>query len=292
MMAEKQGLIVKAKYGVFTVISDDVTYECKKRGSLSKDKKNLLVGDIVNFDDEDLMIFDVKERHSHLIRPNIANVDQMIIIFSLIEPEFSYYLALKYVTYANKYHIPSILILTKEDKNVSKEKISEIVETFNKLSIPVYSVSNKTGEGLDKVKPLFKEKTTCLIGQSGVGKSSLLNALDPSFKRSEGSYSEALGRGRHETKEVVLLKYQDGFIADTPGFSSLDLDLYKEDLAKYFPGFEERSNDCYFTDCLHISEKNCQVKKDLMEGKIPQIAYDTYLKLSNDAISYIRRFQK
>lgn len=288
----KEGLIVKAKYGVYTIFSDGVTYECKKRGSLSKDKKNIFVGDYVSFDEHDLMIEDVKERKTLLKRPSIANIDQILIIFSLREPEFSYYLALKYVTYANKYHIDSKLILTKIDKDVPKEEIESIIDTFNKLGIDVYPLSNKSKVGLEEVKVLFKDKITCLIGQSGVGKSSLLNSIDPDFKRSEGEYSVALGRGKHETKETILLSYQEGYIADTPGFSSLDLELYKEDLAQYFPGFMDRSEKCYFADCLHISEHKCEVKKDLENGLIPKIAYDTYLKLSNDALSFIRRYQK
>ena len=288
----KEGLVVKAKYGVYTIVFDGITYECKKRGSLSKDKKNIFVGDYVVFDENELMITDVKERKTLLKRPSIANIDQLLIIFSLREPEFSYYLAFKYITYANKYGIDSKLILTKIDKNVPNEEIQSIKDTFNKVGIDVYALSSKSMEGINEVKELFKGKISCLIGQSGVGKSSLINAIDKDFKRSEGEYSLALGRGKHETKETVLLPYQGGYIADTPGFSSLDLELYKEDLAKYFPGFTFRFEKCYFADCLHISEHKCEVKKDLESGLIPKIAYETYLKLSSDAISYIRRYQK
>ena len=288
----KEGLVVKAKYGVFTIISDDKEVLCKKRGSLNKDKKNIFVGDNVIYDENDLMITDVKERKTLLPRPSIANIDQILIVFSLVEPEFSYYLAFKYATYANKYGINAKIILTKKDKDDLEDKIKEIKETFNKVGIEVYALSNKTKEGIEEVKALFKNKISTLIGQSGVGKSSLLNAIDSSYKRSEGEYSVALNRGKHETKETILLPYQGGYIADTPGFSSLDLDLYKEDLAQFFPGFNKRSEECYFTDCLHISEHKCKVKEDLAKGEIPNIAYQTYLKLSNDSIMYIRRYQK
>ena len=288
----ESGLVIKAKYGVFTILCEDKEYECKKRGSLSKDKKNVTVGDLVDFDENELMICDIHERKSLLKRPNIANIDQLLIIFSLVEPEFSYYLAFKYITYANKYGIDAKLILTKMDKDNLSLNIAQIKEVFNKVGIDVYALSNKSMEGVNEVKHLFKNKITCLIGQSGVGKSSLLNAIDKDFKRSEGEYSQALGRGKHETKETILLKYQGGFIADTPGFSSLDLELYKEDLAKFFPGFFKRSEQCYFADCLHISENKCKVKEDLENKLIPDIAYQNYLKLSNDAISYIRRYQK
>ena len=288
----REGLVIKAKYGVFTVLDNGIEVSCKKRGSLNKDKKNIFVGDQVIYDENDLMISDIKERKTLLPRPSIANIDQILIIFSLVEPEFSYYLAFKYATYANKYGIECKIILTKKDKDNLEDKIKEIKEVFNKVGIEVYALSNKTKDGLDEVKTLFKNKISTLIGQSGVGKSSLLNAIDPSYQRSEGEYSVALNRGKHETKETILLPYQGGYIADTPGFSSLDLDLYKEDLAKFFPGFNKRSEDCYFTDCLHISEHKCKVKEDLEKGEIPDIAYQTYLKLSNDAIMYIRRYQR
>ena len=285
------GLIVEAKYGSYKVYANDQIFECTKRGALKNDKISLTVGDYCNFDEKELVIENIMERKSILKRPSIANVDQLIIVFSLVEPDFSYYLAFKYVTYANKYGLDSKIVLTKSDKNIEQEKIDEIKNVFSQLGIDVYVVSSKTKEGIEETKKIFKDKISCLIGQSGVGKSSLLNAIDITFKRKEGQYSEALGRGKHETKEVVLLKYEGGFIADTPGFSSLDLDLFKEDLAHFFPGFSSLSYDCYFTDCLHISEKKCKVKEALNEGRIPSIAYQNYLKLSNDALPYIRRFE-
>ena len=177
----KEGLIVKAKYGVYTIVFDGITYECKKRGSLSKDKKNIFVGDYVVFDENELMITDVKERKTLLKRPSIANIDQLLIIFSLREPEFSYYLAFKYITYANKYGINSKLILTKIDKGVDAEEINTIKETFNKVGIDVYALSNKSLEGVEEVKGLFKNKISCLIGQSGVGKSPCQSRCCPSI---------------------------------------------------------------------------------------------------------------
>ena len=269
----KEGLVIKAKYGVYVVFLDNVFYNCKKRGSLNKDKQNITVGDIVIFDESDLMIEEIKERKSLLKRPNIANIDQLIIIFSIVEPDFSYYLAFKYLTYANKYNLDAKIILTKIDKVDNDNKINEIKETFNDLNIEIFPLSNKSKVGLEEAKRIFKNKISCLIGQSGVGKSSLLNAFDQNYNRSEGEYSVALGRGKHETKETILLPYEGGYIADTPGFSSLDLELYKEDLAKYFPGFMHRSEKCYFADCLHISEHKCVVKEYLCKGLIPKIAY-------------------
>ena len=157
------------------------------------------------------------------------------------------------------------------------------------MGIDVYVISSKTKYGLEEVKKLFVNKISVLVGQSGVGKSSLLNAIDEDYQRSIGEYSKALGRGKHETKETVLLPYEGGYIADTPGFSSLDLELYKEDLAIYFPCFDKLYTDCYFSNCLHISEKKCLVKEKIESGEIPQIAYECYLKLSNEAIYKAKR---
>jgi ribosome biogenesis GTPase len=216
----------------------------------------------------------------------------MLIVASLVEPEFSYLLMFKYLTYANLNNIKAKIILTKSDKYNDEDKIKEIIDVFKKVDVDVFVVSNKTKEGLDDIKKLFTDEVTCLIGQTGVGKSSLINSIDPDFNRNIGEYSEALGRGKHETKEVVLLPYEGGYIADTPGFSSLDLELFKEEIAQYFPGFSKRYTECYFSNCLHISEKKCMVKKAIEDGEIPSIAYECYLKLSNEAIYKNQRYEQ
>ena len=120
------------------------------------------------------------------------------------------------------------------------------------------------------------------MGQSGVGKSSLLNAIDPNFTREIGEYSEALGRGKHKTKEVVLLPYLNGYIADTPGFSSLELNLSKLEIAHYFPGFKDLYLSCFYSNCLHLNEKECKVTEAVKEGNIPSIAYESYIKLLSE----------
>ena len=195
------------------------------------------------------------------------------------------------MTYANLHGVKAKIILTKSDKYEDIDRIEEIKSVFNKLNIDVYVISNKTKQGLEDIKKLFNNEVTCLIGQTGVGKSSLINSIDPDFNRNVGEYSEALGRGKHETKEVVLLPYEGGFIADTPGFSSLDLELFKEEIAQYFPGFSDKFTECYFSNCLHISEKKCKVKEAIENGEIPSVAYECYLKLSNEAIYKNRRYE-
>lgn len=284
-----EGIVVGLRCGVYSVLSEGVIFRLPARGLFRNKGVKPVVGDKVLINDDYSMIIDVFERTSFLKRPTIANLDQILLVFSLKEPEFSYHLAFKYLTYANMNNIKAKIILTKLDKTKDLEEIKNIKNVFNKLGYEVFVVSNKTKEGLEEVRHIFKNKISCLVGQSGVGKSSLLNAIDPEYDRSIGEYSKALGRGKHETKETILLPYEGGFIADTPGFSSLDLELFKEDLAQFFPSFDKYYLDCYFSNCLHISEPKCLVKQALENGDIPQIAYDAYLKLSSEAIYKSKR---
>ena len=286
-----EGRIVGLNCGYYSVLADGVIFKVKARGAFRTKSIKPVVGDKVELDDTYFIINVVYPRETYLKRPVIANLSQMLIVSSLVEPEFSYLLAFKYLTYANLHGIKAKIVLTKSDKYNDLDKIQEIKDVFNKLNIDVYVISNKTKDGLEDIKKLFNNEITCLIGQTGVGKSSLINSIDPEFNRNIGEYSDALGRGKHETKEVILLPYEGGFIADTPGFSSLDLELFKEEIAQYFPGFSTRFTECYFSNCLHISEKKCKVKEAIESGEIPRIAYEAYLKLSNEAIYKSRRFE-
>ena len=286
-----EGRIVGLNCGFYSVLADGILFKVKARGAFRNKSIKPVVGDKVELDETYFIINSVYPRSTYLKRPVIANLSQMLIVSSLVEPEFSYLLAFKYLTYANLHGIKAKIVLTKSDKYDDKDKIKEIKDVFSKLDIDVFVISNKTKEGLEEIRNLFNNEITCLIGQTGVGKSSLINSIDPDFNRNVGEYSEALGRGKHETKEVILLPYEGGFIADTPGFSSLDLELYKEEIAQYFPGFSTRFTECYFSNCLHISEKKCKVKEALEAGEIPSIAYEAYLKLSNEAIYKSRRFE-
>ena len=273
------GRIVAISYGVYSVNCDGVIYQTSPRGLFRKNHQKLSVGDVVNLDESNYVITDLEPRFSSLKRPQIANVEQILVVFSLSEPSFSYYLALKYLCYANYNGIKSYLVLTKTDKDDLKEGES-IKETFEKIGIKTFLVSNKNLSGIEEIKSLFKENTiSCFMGQTGVGKSSLLNSIDPAYERSVGEYSEALGRGKHQTKEVVLLHYLNGYLADTPGFSSLELDMKLEEVSKYYPGIKDYALKCFYNDCMHVSENKCEVKKAVEEGNIPSIIYESYLKL-------------
>ena len=255
-----KGLIVALSCGVYSVSSEGIIYNLTARGVFRNQGVKPMVGDEVEFNPETMVIEVVYPRRSALKRPPIANISQIILVFSLKEPDFSYLLAFKYLTYANMHSIKAKLVLTKIDKGVDESLVKEIKEVFSSVGVETYFVSNKTKEGLEEVKGLFANEISCVMGQTGVGKSSLINAIDANYEREIGEYSFALGRGKHRTKEVILLPYSGGYIADTPGFSSLDLNLFKEDLAVFFPSFNNLYNKCYYTDCLHVSDNKFSVK--------------------------------
>ena len=287
-----KGLIVAITCGTYAVEADGVIYNTKPRGVFRNQGVKPVVGDNVEFNSDNMTIEVIYPRSSALKRPLIANISQMILVFSLKEPDFSYLLAFKYLTYANMNGIKAKIIITKIDKEHDQKLIDEIKEVFSSVNIETFFISNKTREGIEEVKALFKGEVSCIMGQTGVGKSSLINAIDPNYEREIGEYSMALGRGKHQTKEVILLPYQGGYIADTPGFSSLELDLYKEDLAAFYPGFNSLYNKCYFANCLHLSENRCVVKEKVSAGEISSLAYDCYKKLSEEAIFRKERYQK
>ncbi|MDY4848785.1 MAG: ribosome small subunit-dependent GTPase A [Bacilli bacterium] len=286
------GVIIGVNCGTYTVNYQGVNYQASARGVFRNLGIKPVVGDLVDFDDNNFVITKVYERQNYLKRPLIANIDQLLIVESVLEPEFSYLLAFKYLTYANMHNLKAKIILTKIDKLKDLALIDEIKKVFLKFEVEVYPLSNIDHAGVNEVKSLFANHITALIGQTGVGKSSLINSLDENYERAIGEYSKALGRGKHQTKEVILLPYENGYIADTPGFSSLDLELYKEDLAEFYPGFAKFYGKCFFNDCLHINEKNCLIKEMVASGQYPKVAYDCYLKLSNQAINKFKRFEK
>ena len=276
-----EGIVVAISYGIYSVLVDGVIYKTTPKGLFRLNRDKIVVGDRVIIDQDNFIIQEVLIRNSLLKRPPIANIDQMLLVFSLREPNFSYYLAAKYLTYAHYQGVKASIILTKKDKS-DDEEINTIKETFNKVGVDVYVLSNKTKEGVEEVKGLFANKISSLVGQTGAGKSSLINSVCPDFNREVGEYSEALGRGKHKTKEVILLPYMGGFIADTPGFSSLELYIRKEEISHHFPGMSEDFTKCFFRNCMHMNEKDCAIKKKVEEGNIPSILYDCYLKLVNE----------
>ncbi|MFA7378631.1 MAG: ribosome small subunit-dependent GTPase A, partial [Bacilli bacterium] len=184
------------------------------------------------------------------------------------------------------------VVISKIDRLSNLEEMNQFKKQLSQIGFDVILYSKKTMVGLAELKDKLHRQVTLAIGQTGVGKSSLINLLDDGFKRAIGEYSKALGRGKHKTKEVIFLAYSDGFIVDSPGFSSLELDLYKEDLSVFFPGFSQAVGKCFFRDCMHINEKRCEVRKLIENKTISAEAYLIYQKLLDELQYRNKRFSK
>ncbi|MBO4285871.1 MAG: ribosome small subunit-dependent GTPase A [Bacilli bacterium] len=272
------GIITSSIAGKYKVLCDKQEYECTAKGAFRNQRIKPLVGDDVIIDENALVIKDILPRRSELIRPNVANIDHLIIVHSYLEPAFSYGLIFKYLTYANMNGIKASVVISKVDKCEKNEDLRGILEVFRSIDVPIYFVNSKQKEGIEEVKGIFSHNIVALIGTSGVGKSTLLNAINPLYNRKEGEYSYSLKGGKHQTKEVVLLPYEDGYLVDTPGFYSLQLNLKKDELAKFYPGMYLKSQDCYYSNCLHLNEKQCAIKMDLESGKLHKVVYQNYLE--------------
>lgn len=270
-----KGRIIAVICGVYSVLLEDKTIiNIKARGVFRYLKIKAIVGDYVLV--ENNQIIEVFPRENELIRPNISNIDLGIVVTSLSEPQYSSLLLDKFLTLLKINNIKPLIVLSKVDLNYDQELINSIVLDYKSIGIDVIPYSIKTNEGLEQIKRVILGKTIAFMGQTGVGKSSLINAIDSSFERDIGEFSKALNRGKHQTKEVIILPYKDGFIADTPGFSSLELVCYKEDLKNYFPFFACFNNRCFFKDCQHINEPKCFVLEQVKLNKIIEKHYDNY----------------
>ena len=234
-------------------------------------------GDIVNY--ENNYIESVNERKNSLRRPDCANIDQVVLIFSCKEPDFNYNLLDNFILHIEKEKIDIKIVITKIDL-LDKNELLELknnLSYYEKIGYEVFYTSSKIKDGIDSIKFLFDKKISVLSGQTGVGKSSLLNAIDSKFSQNTQEISKALGRGKHTTRTTELLEYGNGYIADTPGFSSLELlDFTIDDLKKGFIDFYKLSSNCKYNNCNHINEPDCAVKLNL--DKILKSRYENYIK--------------
>ena len=287
-----EGKILSTVGGIYKVYSNGQIYSLFSRGVIKHKTFSMCAGDNISFDEKEGVIESAFERKNFLIRPRSANVDLMVITMSVVEPELSPELVYKFLTYANLNGIPAAVLFTKLDRLEDSSKVETLRNDLEKLGYKTFLLSRTNRENIQELQDFFAGKTTIFMGQTGVGKSSAINLIDPSFNRKIGEYSEALGRGKHQTKEVVFLPYRDGFIGDTPGFSSLELDLYKEDLAQYFPGYESLYTQCYFSNCLHQNEKECKIKEEIEKGNLSKEGYDVYIKLLNQLEFKSQRYKK
>lgn len=269
------GKIIKQISNDYTVKVNDNLYICKARGKFRKMNITPLVGDNVVIDEENNYILEILDRKNELDRPSVSNIDQVVIVTSVKIPDFSSNLLDKLLTIIEFNNIKPIICFTKLDLINDEElkSIKEIMNYYKKIGYEVYSNTDK------ELKNIFKDKITVFAGQSGAGKSSLLNRLDSSLNIEIGEVSIALGRGKHTTRHTELIEILGGLIADTPGFSSIDFKgMKKSDIRDNFIEFNDYREFCEYKDCMHINELKCAIKENVENNNIKKSRYENYLK--------------
>lgn len=282
-MNDTEGLIVKATGGFYYVDAAGVLYECRARGVFRKQGVSPLVGDRVTVEpagESKGVVAKIMPRKNALVRPPLANVDTFAVVASVADPAPNTLVIDKLMAIACHKNISPILVVTKCDLG-GPDALAGIYRT---AGMPVFTVSKADGSGLDTLRQrLSAGGITAFSGNSGVGKSSLLNRLDGRLSIATGETSRKLGRGRHTTRHVELYAFGDGYIADTPGFSAVELERYevirKEELAGCFSEFAQYSKACKFTGCSHTVEKGCAVLEAVRAGKIQRSRHASYVRL-------------
>ncbi|MED4649291.1 ribosome small subunit-dependent GTPase A [Bacillus inaquosorum] len=288
-----EGKIIKALSGFYYVLDEsedsDKVIQCRGRGIFRKNKITPLVGDYVVYqaeNDKEGYLLEIKERTNELIRPPICNVDQAVLVFSAVQPSFSTALLDRFLVLVEANDIQPIICITKmdliEDQD-TRDVIQAYAQDYRKIGYDVYLTSSKDQDSLADIIPHFQDKTTVFAGQSGVGKSSLLNAISPELGLRTNEISEHLGRGKHTTRHVELIHTSGGLVADTPGFSSLEFtDIEEEELGYTFPDIREKSSSCKFRGCLHLKEPKCAVKQAVEDGELKQYRYNHYVEFMTE----------
>ena len=269
-----EGFIIKNISNDYVVKSNKGTYSCKARGKFRNMKLTPLVGDYVSFDEIDLYILDIKERKNSLVRPSVANVDQAIIVSSVKKPDLDTHLLDKLLTIVSFNNIDPIICFTKLDllSNDERKVINDYIEYYQNIGYKVV-----TNETKDNFKEIFKDRITVLTGQSGAGKSSLLNLLDSKLDLKTDEISLALNRGKHTTRHTELYELLGGYVVDTPGFSQVDFhDMSKMDIRDNMKEMFEYLDECKYRDCMHIKEDGCKVKEMVFSGNIIISRYNNY----------------
>ena len=271
-----QGRIIKNISNDYTVSANDNLYICKSRGKFRNLKITPLVGDIVSFDEKKLYIMDIQKRKNELVRPPISNIDQAFIIVSVKNPDFDTNLLDKLLCVIEFNNIKPIICFTKLDL-LNEEELSDIqkyIDYYKKIGYEVYKNTDLT-----LIKKCFKDKISVFTGQSGAGKSTLLNHIDSNLSLKTNDISYSLGRGKHTTRHVELLKIENGLVADTPGFSALSfIDMSSTDIRDNFIEFNEYKEECLYRDCMHEKETDCGIKQNILNGNIMESRYNNYLK--------------
>ena len=284
-----QGKIIKGIAGFYYVHTETgQVYECKAKGIFRKNKIKPLVGDNVVIDIIDEKeakgnVIEILERKNELIRPAVSNIDQALVIFAAAKPEPNFNLLDRFLIMMERQGVDTIICFNKKDI-ITQDEVKKLKDNYVNSGYKIVFTSTKQPDGVKEIEDLIKGKTTAVAGPSGVGKSSIINILQPKADMETGAISTKIERGRHTTRHSELIYIEDStYIMDTPGFSSLFInDFEKEELKDYFPEFAEYQEGCKFQGCVHINEPKCMVKDALLEGKISQVRYNNYIEMFNE----------
>jgi ribosome biogenesis GTPase len=288
-----EGTIIKAYGGFYFVRVAEEIYRCAIRGKIRRQLGQALVGDRVRVQPvnaQEGVVEEILPRRTELIRPPVANVEQAVIVFAVKHPDPNLALLDRFLVQAQAAGVAPVICFNKIDLADAAEL--NIVNHYKPAGHPIARVSAKTGINLDDLREILRGRITVLAGPSGVGKSSLLNALQPGLGLETGGISRKLKRGRHTTRHVELIPLAGGgLVADTPGFSSMFLPpMRREELAGYFPEFGVYEPQCRFAGCLHHREPGCAVKEAVVQGQISSLRYQHYLDLLTEVIEAERRY--
>ncbi|MBR4958418.1 MAG: ribosome small subunit-dependent GTPase A [Phascolarctobacterium sp.] len=281
-MSELQGRVLKNYNGYYYVSVEDKIYTCKVKGKMKQNRFSLATGDMVSFqmgEKDEGMIKKVLPRKNFLLRPTIANLDLLVVTFACASPDFSYLLADKLFALAELAKIPAILVLNKKDI-APDGLIDEVKATYEKIGYEVFAISADNNEGIEPLREKLRGKICAFGGPSGVGKSSTINAIDSTVDLRTGEVSEKIGRGKHTTRYAQLLPFDEGYIADTPGFGNLLFEDFDEkNLVDCFKEFAEFEDGCKFCPCNHTHEPVCGVKEAVASGEVAHSRYQSYLDI-------------
>ena len=282
----KTGRIVKLISGVYQVDVDGVRFDTKPRGLFRKKKFSPVVGDIVDFEvqnEQEGYIHHVHDRDNELKRPPVSNIDELVIVMSAVEPQFSTQLLDRFLVIAHSYDLEPRILITKKDLTTEddREYIQAMLNVYQEIGYRTQFIG-KDDNRVDIVNE-WNNGLIVLSGQSGVGKTTFLNHYRPELNLETNDISKSLNRGKHTTRHVELYERTYGYIADTPGFSALDFDhIEKDELKNYFVDIKDAGQECKFRNCNHIKEPKCNVKQLVDEGEIAQFRYEHYLQLFNE----------
>ncbi|EHK2356002.1 ribosome small subunit-dependent GTPase A [Clostridium perfringens] len=282
-----EGIIIKGIGGFYYIKTDEGIIECKARGKFRYNSLKPMVGDRVTIKVENGkgVIEDIHERSSELIRPTVANVTQAFVVFAIKNPDINLDLLNRFLTLCEYNDIHAVVCLNKEDLCTEEEK-ENLKELINDIGYEVLFINAKEGKGFDALKERLEHNITVLCGPSGAGKSTLLNSFIDREHMETGSVSEKIGRGKHTTRHSELIDVDNGYLVDTPGFTTLDVTFIDRDSLKYcFPEFNDYNNLCKFNGCNHYKEPKCAVKEAVEEGKINKLRYEFYIKTLEEIIN-------